>query len=243
MAQLVEHNLAKVGVAGSNPVVRSNSLVRSAPVNGAAAVLLVLAGLAAVGDWVAVATRNKSLEYVCKPLTLAFLMGVAASVDVDHTAARNWFILALGLSLLGDIFLMLPSDRFVPGLVAFLLGHVAYIVGMWTAGVTILAFVIGVAIAVLAVAVIGGRILAAVRTGPESAMTVPVGAYMAVISAMLASAIGTEVAVAMVGAGLFYCSDALIAWQRFVRPRSWHPLGIIVTYHLAQAALAISLAV
>ena len=25
MAQLVEHNLAKVGVAGSNPVVRSNA--------------------------------------------------------------------------------------------------------------------------------------------------------------------------------------------------------------------------
>lgn len=211
--------------------------------NWGSAVLLVLAGLFAVGDWFAVATPNKTLEYLCKPLTLAFLMGVAASVDVDNTAARNWFVLALGLSLLGDVFLMLPSDRFVPGLVAFLLGHVAYIVGMSTAGVSILALVVGVAVAVLAVAVIGGRILAAVRAGPEPSMTVPVGAYMVVISAMLASAIGTEVALAMVGAGLFYCSDALIAWSRFVRPRTWHPLAIIVTYHLAQAALAISLAV
>src|SRR5579862_1711906 len=32
VAQLVEHNLAKVGVAGSNPVVRSTSLHRSAAV-------------------------------------------------------------------------------------------------------------------------------------------------------------------------------------------------------------------
>jgi len=30
VAQLVEHNLAKVGVAGSNPVVRSKSSSRSA---------------------------------------------------------------------------------------------------------------------------------------------------------------------------------------------------------------------
>ena len=32
VAQLVEHNLAKVGVAGSNPVVRSKRSCRSAPV-------------------------------------------------------------------------------------------------------------------------------------------------------------------------------------------------------------------
>ena len=33
MAQLVEHNLAKVGVAGSNPVVRSNGVYRVFPRN------------------------------------------------------------------------------------------------------------------------------------------------------------------------------------------------------------------
>jgi uncharacterized membrane protein YhhN len=64
---------------------------------------------------------------------------------------------------------------------------------------------------------------------------------MAAISLMLASAIGTAEALAIAGAALFYVSDALIAWERFVRPRAWHGLAIIVTYHLAQASLTLSL--
>ena len=69
----------------------------------------------------------------------------------------------------------------------------------------------------------------------------PVGAYMAVISLMVASAIGTREALAIGGAGLFFSSDAMIAWERFVSPRSWHRLAIIVTYHLAQTGLTLSL--
>jgi hypothetical protein len=36
-------------------------------------------------------------------------------------------------------------------------------------------------------------------------------------------------------------SDSLIGWTRFVRAHSWGPLAIIVTYHLGQAALVVSL--
>ena len=36
---------------------------------------------------------------------------------------------ALACCLVGDVLLMLPRDLFVPGLVAFLVGHVLYIVG------------------------------------------------------------------------------------------------------------------
>jgi uncharacterized membrane protein YhhN len=211
-------------------------------VNNTAVFLLVLAGVAALGDWIAVVTENKRLEYVCKPLTIVFLMGVAGALDSIDNTARAWFVVALFLSMVGDVFLMVPADRFVPGLVSFLLGHLAYIAGMWTLGVTPLAFVVGLAIAALAVTVVGGRILRAVREGADRAMTGPVAGYMAVISLMLASAIGTEIGFAILGAALFYCSDALIAWGRFVRPRGWHRLAIIVTYHLAQAGLVLSLA-
>ena len=47
---------------------------------------------------------------------------------------------------------------------------------------------------------------------------------------------------AIVGALLFYSSDALIAWNRFVRPLVVAPVLIMVTYHLAQAAFVLSLA-
>jgi hypothetical protein len=46
---------------------------------------------------------------------------------------------------------------------------------------------------------------------------------------------------AIAGAALFFTSDALIAWDRFVSPRAWHGLAIIVTYHVAQAGLTLSL--
>jgi uncharacterized membrane protein YhhN len=50
------------------------------------------------------------------------------------------------------------------------------------------------------------------------------------------------VALAVGGAALFFASDTLIAWNRFVRPRPWMPLAIIVTYHVGQAGLVLSLA-
>jgi uncharacterized membrane protein YhhN len=211
-------------------------------VNGAAWVFLLAAAVVAVGDWVAVVRRQKTLEYACKPLTIVLLLGVAATVDVDGGGAvRGWIVAALVLSMLGDVWLMLPRDLFIPGLVSFLFAHVAYIAGLWADGVSFLGFAIGLAIAALAALAVGGRVLRAVRAGDDPAMAVPVGAYMAVISLMLASAFGTEEPLAIGGAALFFCSDALIAWERFVRSHGWHRLAIMVTYHLAQAGLTLSL--
>jgi uncharacterized membrane protein YhhN len=205
-------------------------------------VFLGVAGVAAVADWAAVHTGRKTLEYVCKPLTIILLMGVAATVDIsDHSAVRGWFVAALALSMLGDVWLMLPRDLFVPGLVSFLLAHIAFIVGMWVDGVSFLGLALGLAFAALAVIVVGGRVIRAVRAGDDPAMAVPVGVYMAVISLMVVSAVGTEEPLAIGGAALFFCSDAPIAWERFVRARGWHRLAIIVTYHLAQTGLTLSL--
>jgi len=73
-------------------------------------------------------------------------------------------------------------------------------------------------------------------------MVAPVAAYMSVISAMVVLAIGSGEAIAAAGALTFYCSDALIAWDRFVAPKRWARPAIMATYHLAQAALVVSLA-
>jgi uncharacterized membrane protein YhhN len=204
------------------------------------ALLVIVAGFA-VGDWIAVVEDKKQVEYLCKPATIFFLLALASSLDVDDVSVQHWFMLALALSLLGDVFLMLPRDRFLPGLVSFLLAHIAYIVGMWVDGMGVLALVIGLAIAGLAIVVVGTRIIDAINNGEHAAMARPVTAYIAIISLMLASAFGTGEGFAIAGAALFYASDALIAWERFVRPKPWHPLAIIVTYHIAQTALTLSL--
>jgi uncharacterized membrane protein YhhN len=208
---------------------------------GEAVLLLALALVAAVGDWIAVQRGQKLLEYVCKPATLALLVAVALALDPDQGDVRGWFVVALVLCLFGDVFLMLPQDVFVPGLVAFLLGHLAYIGGFVADGLVASRFGIGLVVVALAVAVIGLTILRHVRAGPEPEMTGPVTAYMVVISAMVACAVGVGHPLGVAGAGLFYASDSLIAWNRFIGETRHGRLAIIVTYHLAQVGLVLSL--
>lgn len=208
---------------------------------GAAFLLLALTIVVAAGDWLAVARDRKVLEYVCKPLTMVVLIGATVALDVDDPTVRAWFLVALVLCLVGDVLLMLPQDLFVFGLASFLLGHVAYIVGMQVDGVDAARLGIGVVLVLVALGVLGSRILRGVRSGPEPELTGPVVAYMSVISVMVASAIGTGGVAAVAGATSFYASDALIAWNRFIGETRHGRLSIIVTYHLAQIALVLSL--
>ena len=189
-------------------------------VTGGASLLLAFALVVACGDWVAVHHGAKGLEYVCKPLTMVLLVGTALALDPADPTVRAWFVAALLFSLAGDVFLMLPQDLFVFGLGAFLLGHLAYIVGMQVDGVDGLRFLVGIGIVAVLLAVIGTAVLRGVRTGPDPALAGPVVAYMVVISAMVASAIGVGNPAAIVGAALFYVSDSLIAWNRFLRETS-----------------------
>ncbi len=208
---------------------------------GTAFVLLVLALVAAVLDWIAVDRDAHALEYLCKPLALALLLATALALDPADPAVRGWFALALVLCLLGDVLLMLPQDLFVPGLVAFLFGHLAYIVGMHLDGVDAARAVVGVVLVLLAIVVVGLRILRAVGRSDEPELQVPVLAYMAVISLMVVSAVGVGHPAGIVGAGLFYASDTRIAWNRFIRSSRRSQLAVIVTYHLAQVGLVLSL--
>jgi hypothetical protein len=64
---------------------------------------------------------------------------------------------------------------------------------------------------------------------------------MMVIAAMATSAIAGGTAIGIAGAIFFLLSDSLIAEHRFVKERSWQPVGIMVTYHMALAGLALGL--
>ena len=70
---------------------------------------------------------------------------------------------------------------------------------------------------------------------------IPVVVYMMVIAAMAVSAIAGGTAIGIAGAIFFLLSDSLIAEHRFVKERSWQPVGIMVTYHAALAGLALGL--
>jgi uncharacterized membrane protein YhhN len=99
--------------------------------------------------------------------------------------------------------------------------------------------VVGIVVVLAAVAVVGRRIVAGVRAGEHPELVGPVIAYLVVISAMVISAFGTTAAWAIVGASLFYASDATLAWNRFLEPRRFGPLAVIATYHLGQVGLVL----
>jgi uncharacterized membrane protein YhhN len=215
-----------------------------------AAVVFAVFAVLAVADWIAVGMRNKPLEYVCKPGALAALAAVPPLFDPASRAGHvevACFTAALVCSLAGDVFLMLESDRFVAGLAAFLAAHAFYIVGLNTTGLDALWPVPVVAAVGGGLAVSVGRRIVEGAKGKER---VPVIVYMAVISLMVLSAwlapwrsgvpIGAALAAAT-GATLFFVSDTMIGWDRFVGPLRARRLGVIVTYHLGQAGLVLSL--
>jgi uncharacterized membrane protein YhhN len=201
--------------------------------------LLDAAAVFAAADWIAVALRNRRLERVCKPAAITLLLGVALALHPRHEAQRWAFVAALVFSLAGDVLLML--DRFLPGLIAFFWAHVAYIVGLRAGRTDWVPLLLSALVVFGAMFVLGRRILIAVRESTPELGT-PVSAYIAAISVMVACALASGNPLAATGAGLFMVSDSLIAWDRFVRPLSWASVTIIVTYHLGQAGLVLSLA-
>ncbi|MCK4490750.1 MAG: lysoplasmalogenase [Anaerolineales bacterium] len=65
--------------------------------------------------------------YVLKPLTMVLICLTAILGGSDLSVYKVMIIGGLVCSLAGDIFLMLPADRFLPGLIAFLFAHLCYI--------------------------------------------------------------------------------------------------------------------
>ncbi len=206
--------------------------------NGLAVALMTLAGLAAAGNWISVARRVRLGIYIFKPLTLVLMIGAAVALDPLSSTARTWFVIALVLSLAGDVFLMLPIDAFVPGLASFLLGHVAYVVGLNqdTDGHWLFAIPV-----VVVATILGTRLLRGIRAKGHRELVAPVVAYVLTILVMVSSAVASGNALGAVGALFFMTSDALIGEDRFVQARPGQPIAIIVTYHVAQALLVVSL--
>jgi uncharacterized membrane protein YhhN len=202
----------------------------AAPTIMSALSLLAFFALAAL-DWYAVAGENRRLEWIAKPAALAALLVYAAA----SPHASTWLIAALVLSLLGDVYLMLPDDLFAVGLGAFLLAHLAYIADFdASAGPRIFWWLVLVGFSYP----ISSRILRAVG---DPVLRGAVVLYIAVISFMVGSAFAAGEWAAIFGALLFFTSDGIIAWSRFVQPYPWARIAIIVTYHIGQLGLVSAL--
>ena len=204
-------------------------------------VFLVVASIFSLGDWWAVQAAKKSLEYLCKPLaTVAFLGAAIAILNADGVS-QTWRIIAFVFCLLGDVFLMLPRDAFVPGLASFAIAQICFAGSLLTQDVTMTRLVVGLVIVVPTTLFLARRFVKSISTSGHKELVVPVVVYMMVIAVMAVSAMAGGTALGIVGALFFMLSDSLIAEHRFVKERAWQPVGIMVTYHLALAGLALGL--
>jgi len=203
-------------------------------------ILSAATALVAAADWFAVATSRRTLEYVAKPAVMVGLIAVAAALEPVSQVERLFFVAALALGLLSDVFLMLPRDMFLAGLVAAFVEHVAYVGGFRARDLHVGLLAIALAVALVSVAVLMPAVYRALRKNQPS-LVMPVIAYVAVFVVMVASAGGTGSYVALGGALLFFYSDALLAWNRFVSPVGWGRLVNIIAYHSGQALLVLSL--
>ena len=200
-------------------------------------------------DWFVVATERREIEYFAKPATLIFLI-IWFITQMPEVRSGLAILILVGLifSLMGDVFLMLPGNWFLAGLIAFLIAHLAYIGGFNADGFTLQAKGLIFALAILLIAIpIYLRIRTGLITGGNQSLVFPVSIYVIVISFMVFSASTTffklnwsfqSGLLVTVGAVLFFASDAFLAWNRFVEPITKGNLIVIILYHLAQYLIA-----
>jgi uncharacterized membrane protein YhhN len=182
------------------------------------------------------------VEWVLKPLAALTFVGAAARGRAFETSAGTVFFAGLVLAAMGDV-LLIPKSKasFLGGLVAFLLGHLAYAIGFVVLGVdygwTAWAAPWMVVSAALVLAWLNPRV--------EAPMQRPVLAYVVVISAMVALAIGASKHTGRwsltVFAVMFYVSDLTVARERFVKRDFTNRAVGLPLYFYAQLLLATSL--
>jgi uncharacterized membrane protein YhhN len=212
---------------------------------------LLLALLLALLDWIAVLKEQKTLEYIAKPAVMLALLTWLWSVS-GFQGGLLWFGLGLFFSLLGDIFLMLPRDRFIPGLVSFLLAHLAYVIGFTRTLPPVNLGSLLLAVFVTAAAgFVYRRIASGLAASGNTRLKTPVFIYTNVISLMLLAALLTLLSpewsartalAASLGALLFFISDGILAWNKFVAPLRHAKLAVIVCYHLGQILITLGAA-
>ncbi len=190
-------------------------------------------------------SNRKGQVYFLKPLAtilIIFLVAYSWANKQNYSGAYSqWILIALILSLGGDLALML--DKFRTGLILFLVVHLIYaatfsIFSGWHMSPWYV---------LLSIGFLSAAIYLYLYPGLDK-FKVPVLLYVLAISYMLNRAIATgfgqdfsrgQVGLIAVGAGLFYLSDLILAINRFRHPFNYHPL-CLTFYYAGQLMIACS---
>jgi len=198
-------------------------------------VAVVVVGALAI--WAA--ERRSWVHAFSKPLATALLLII---VGRPATRLAWWVDVGIVLSIVGDTALLSQGQgAFIVGLAAFLLAHLAYVVGFagvaaWSPLVAVVALLALVATTFILRAVWGGT----------AGLRGPTVAYGLVISAMVTAASATlggplaAAPLAFGGALFFYASDASLALNRFRKPIPHAAFLTLGLYWVGQIGIALA---
>lgn len=190
-----------------------------------------------------------NFHYAVKPLiTISLMIFLFYHTQLKGRFSKRVFT-GLLFGLFGDSFLMFVDVNdmfFLYGLIAFLIGHIAYISAFfidytWATGIEKRASL--TAIIVLTVFCLSFYLL--LRRNLDD-MGIPVLIYMIVISIMALMAVNRKGRVNTLsfnlifwGAVCFVISDAILAYNKFMKPLQGADILVITTYMLAQFLITI----
>ncbi len=188
--------------------------------------------------------KNSILQImVFKPLTVLLIIGIALfSLKNISSYYQLFIILGLSFSLVGDVMLMRPINKFIFGLIAFFIGHLFYTSAFVSVEgfqsfhlIGVLLFVMGLTLFIY--------LFPAIRK-----LRIPVAVYIVIISLMVWQAGGVwaslstmKTGFAFLGAVLFCVSDMVLSVSRFRKPFILSQVIILSTYYSAQTLLAFSI--
>lgn len=203
----------------------------------AVVVVLLVAEKRDLLTWIWIAKPLASTGFVCVAVAAGALAG-------DAGCYGRWVLAGLCLSWWGDV-LLIPKGRpavFRAGVIAFLLGHLAYAAAFASRGLAPVAALS----AGLVISGVGWLVLRWLRPHLPAEMRLAVPAYVVVISGMLVCAVASVAAAGgpaiLLGAGMFYVSDLAVARDRFVSPGFANRAWGLPLYYGGQLVLAASVA-
>ena len=206
-------------------------------VTGTSLVWLLPAALAVV-DWYAVWRGDRRTETWAKPAVLVALILTAVALGATDSAAGRWLMVALAFGLVGDVMLLGESERrFRLGLAAFLVGHLAFVVSFTRLGLAPASWAWLAWVVLLVSLLLTRQVAPATYVRSGWGLAAPVALYTVVIGAMVIVAFDTGEPLIATGAAVFAASDSVLAVDRFVSPKPWAPVVVMVTYHVGQALI------
>ncbi|MFN2303646.1 MAG: lysoplasmalogenase [Anaerolineales bacterium] len=205
--------------------------------------------------------RNwRKLQHFTKPLAMiTIILWTLSLLDWQFDYPVFWLVFAQVFCLAGDIFLLFSDGWFMAGLAAFLVGHLFYLglmasvlISGLNSGVivslSLWVLIVGAIGLVMAMMIFfrvfkpafrekdsGGKLWFAVQIYAFILSSMMIAAFMLVFA--LPNFNGRYIFVP-IGGALFFASDFMLAYDRFVKENMLLKLLVWITYHLAQICLA-----